>query len=1390
MEIRQLHRSLHNNMGRVLAVTITNEPLVTIGDEATVTCWFAGMFSYIRWSRSSTDVIDVTNTNAILEYRIHSVVYAVGVDSNHYNFEVSSGRYILTVKSVTLNDGGKYWCEIVELPPNPYTDDVAFTAFEIRVPPSSITVTYDYVQYNDGAVFSVVTGNDRHFTCSTPGVKPAATFSFKLLNVNTTEELQGTVLNSSNVQDNRLVDSSFFTTVDVTDIPATLQLSCDANNKPDGLNEAGIGAIVTIEVKVPPKTSQIAISDADGQDLVDGTAIVEQGRGHMFTCVVQGSRPAAEVRWFLGGVPQLLEVESSVDRNASNDLYDTSSNWTFIPTRNQHGLEVRCEASTADSVDPLPHTVIKLDVYGPPGFPTITGDKNMVEDMTTTLTCTADGGYPDDWNLVWYNRNAAFNMSTTTVSNSTNGRFMFTSVLLLTPNRADNEMNITCFAKRGSWSGDESSVWGPVNVRFCTSNVRVTDCPFVAVAGLDLTLSCVSETSNPPTTLVWLTDNDSNLTSPSNQSNYSVGGYGGTVTLQTYTTGILSVSNSGDVLQCCATNSALDYCSQNVCDSCALNVQLPAALTVTSEPWVTIRTDTTLACFGTEIDSRTLNSLTWLRSQVNNSDVHSATQLVKYTRGNLEFADGIDSNHYEFQTSNGIFTLTIKSVSLEDDGKYWCDIIESPPNPATEDTAYGVLRTRVPPTWVEITYDGVTYSALDTVSVVAGTNHMFSCWVPGVKPEANITLTLSEGNKTKQLLGNQTYRPNSDDSRLMDSCNTVYMSIAQSPAKSQLTCSATNTQDGSTNPDVYVIVKLSIKVPPGFPMLYDITGPLNTGTTVLVNQGETFNFTCEVLGTRPAASLDWYLNGVRQLATNQTTTLDDATELFDTMGVWTFIPGRADHKQEVKCEGTTAESQVPFPAAVVTLDVYGPPDSPTITGNTPLIEGVNTLLTCSADMGYPNDWILVWYTGEILQNNTITVATSSSDRYKFQSTLDFTPERDLNGKSIKCSAKRGSLTTGPDGGIGPVAVQFCAWTVSIVKYPLAVLEGSAASLTCTSESSNPAATLIWSKDGITLPTFTDHVVTDDVPMFILPVMPSSQTVNEGDNMTLTCIADANPKPNGFIIWEKFKDGKWTQVDVEDGETADGCSNLNLNVIARHQAGRYRCKADNGLHQDEYRKYSSSMTVIVYYEARISMKTPNHLVIKNGTDAVMSCTASGNPAPTIEWFSPSNASITNGTDLKKFLLESSTSAGNQLGGFEVSSVLTIIALIHQFDYGTYTCTTSNGVGQDDSLKLTITDTRIPDKPTNVEVVGRTSSSLVIRWRPAYDGGEDQTFLITHIKTSESPFLEVYSGQVDGDRSSFTIVGLESSTEYEIRVYGENSVGRNEDYGHTTGNTLSK
>ena len=74
-----------------------------------------------------------------------------------------------------------------------------------------------------------------------------------------------------------------------------------------------------------------------------------------------------------------------------------------------------------------------------------------------------------------------------------------------------------------------------------------------------------------------------------------------------------------------------------------------------------------------------------------------------------------------------------------------------------------------------------------------------------------------------------------------------------------------------------------------------------------------------------------------------------------------------------------------------------------------------------------------------------------------------------------------------------------------------------------------------------------HLCSFAVPPNITEIS-GNQTVTEGENETLKCLADGKPTPN--VTWTRHSDKRIVNMPLSD--------------TTRQDAGKYKCTADNGI----------------------------------------------------------------------------------------------------------------------------------------------------------------------------------------------------------------------------------
>ncbi|XP_078585105.1 protein amalgam-like isoform X1 [Branchiostoma floridae x Branchiostoma japonicum] len=130
------------------------------------------------------------------------------------------------------------------------------------------------------------------------------------------------------------------------------------------------------------------------------------------------------------------------------------------------------------------------------------------------------------------------------------------------------------------------------------------------------------------------------------------------------------------------------------------------------------------------------------------------------------------------------------------------------------------------------------------------------------------------------------------------------------------------------------------------------------------------------------------------------------------------------------------------------------------------------------------------------------------------------------------------------------------------------------------------------------PSYDDGTVLDSIATLVVTYQPtitgvtaSSDAVNEGDDLTLTCSADGIPAPT--FTWSK-SDG--SSLDAAVADAAAGT--LTFSNISRVATGTYTCSADNGVGVAQ----TQDIAVAVSYPTTAAPTTPTPNVTMKMTDA--------------------------------------------------------------------------------------------------------------------------------------------------------------------------------------------
>ncbi|XP_038064817.1 hemicentin-2-like [Patiria miniata] len=1090
---------------------------------------------------------------------------------------------------------------------------------------------------------------------------------------------------------------------------------------------------VTLHVNVAP--TSVMLFDSTGiYPSSGGVAYLVEGVDREFTCMVPGIDPEASINWTVGS--QRITPDYITNVTDADGLKNSTSVVTVSVTRIKHDEVLRCQAWNT-VFQPSINVSVLLDVKVPPKASSMAMYDSRGTSLHTvaavkpstpeTFTCKVQGTRPAAA-IQWFldgqsQRNASAPSGGGDGLVNTNDSWSFT------PDETHRGQEVKCVA-----STPESQQLFPfvavtldvfvpldnISLSDSTTNYTSTVAISYVVAGVDHQFTCEVPGSNPGASFVWTLGRQQFTP----DRNIHVVGDDGLTTSTSIATVSAVGRNHGETLQCSASN---EDGVPGISISVTLDVKVPP-----------------LASHISLYDSNGNRLQSTVR--VEEGAPHNFTCVVRGTRPAADISWLIGDRVQDSVGPSVIGGDDVVNTSATfmfiptraDNGLELKCVASTPESRQPFPSATVTLDVNAPPTNFFIMDSAGSYPLSGGVAqVVEGENHRFTCEAHDIDADASFSWTLDG----EEITSDSTSTTESTDG-WTNRTSSITVHTTGSQHRQVLLCRVSN-EDGHVG--ISTSVMLFVKVPPkaSSMLLYDTDGT-RLQDVVEIDQDTPMAIRCEIQGTRPSPMIEWFLNDVSQSTEGPPSGGGDG--LVNTTDTWTFTPNRTNHRQEVKCVASTAESQPPLPFVEVTLIVNGPPDTPMIIGSLSMIEDTPIYLECQASLGFPSDWSLHWFNGDDPLPSYGTISIPQDDRYTFTTTLLFTPVKDNNRDTLRCAAQRDEWPVSPESSLGPLDVQYCTRMVSMTGCPRRVVSGDTVSLSCVTESSNPATNLTLMRDDAELtnqpqPAITDGDYDGNVtrldlttgvltraddgavymccttntgcsavcdsctlnvpyrPYFSEPTANPPGPLDEGAYVILSCSADANPMPADFITWERVG-----SPDSLPSVYSDGTSTLTLRNISRAQAGWYRCSGNNGVPPVAY---SKKIGVAVHYGVTITNKETDNVVEANdGDNALLVCEAKGNPLPIITWTGPTDALITNQTDPGRIFQVDTLTGGGAVYGYTLRGILHINRVAGEGDYGFYSCHSGNTVGMVDTLRVQLRE-RV-DVETTTSSIGSTTS----------------------------------------------------------------------------------
>ncbi|XP_076334049.1 nephrin-like [Tachypleus tridentatus] len=480
-----------------------------------------------------------------------------------------------------------------------------------------------------------------------------------------------------------------------------------------------------------------------------------------------------------------------------------------------------------------------------------------------------------------------------------------------------------------------------------------------------------------------------------------------------------------------------------------------------------------------------------------------------------------------------------------------------------------------------------------------------------------------------------------------------------------------------------------------------VTGPAEA------RRGDIVTVTCTTSPSNPVPKVRWRINGIYIVGDEEYTTETADGWVIKSKLTVSLTRQDADTKNIICRAG---DDNIGYSNGSLQIKVTYPPNPPTILEyeeGTPILAGSIQRFICVSLGGNPPA-NLQWFRGErqISTQSRITGSGVSSE-------LMIKVSREDNCAIYRCEASN-SATASPLIAYIQLSVNFPPRNVTIKATPNYPREGEKISFVCITDSSQPPATVTWSKNNqqiessqqellnsmyggsSTISRIEQSVTSEDdgsvytcsvvnkvtrgiirdvfllsvlyKPVFFIPT--KTVDIIETQNGIVNMSARGNPQPIQYT-W------MFRNIKIPQPSTSQFVYKARQRIVAhgpflkiqnasRLDSGIYYCIADN-----EEGSSSASVNLNVLYPATILNLTQNH-VLKEGEKFILECWIDANPIThdTVTWRRRGLNTVLESKSLSpgKFLLE--------------------IDKITRTNSGEYECVAFNGIGQHDVERVQI------------------------------------------------------------------------------------------------------
>ncbi|CAB0033445.1 unnamed protein product, partial [Trichogramma brassicae] len=280
----------------------------------------------------------------------------------------------LNINHVQEDDEGEYRCRVDFLKSPTRNSRVKL---DIIIPPARPNIVNEQGKTVGTLAGPYVEGGDMKLSCSVSGGRPEPVVRW----------WRGEMLLDATVARGDLVKRSTLVVRNLTRSDLHAKFTCQASN--NNISQP-VSASVAIDMYLSPLNVTILTSE---------DAPLSAGRQYEITCITVGSRPAANLSWYMEG--QSLK---NFTQKVSSDGNMTTSNLTFTPTKSDNGTSITCRAENPNVKAAVMEDTLKLNVFYVPTLTLSLGSNMNPDDIEegddVYFDCKVDAN-PSAYKVVW-----------------------------------------------------------------------------------------------------------------------------------------------------------------------------------------------------------------------------------------------------------------------------------------------------------------------------------------------------------------------------------------------------------------------------------------------------------------------------------------------------------------------------------------------------------------------------------------------------------------------------------------------------------------------------------------------------------------------------------------------------------------------------------------------------------------------------------------------------------------------------------------------------------------------------------------------------------------------------------------------------------------------------